>query len=72
MPKVKKTKTEFVRHLNECSPDFTSDRWIIGGIFRHNYAKQRLYGEALRKYDPIAFRVGYNIWLDTLEREASK
>lgn len=55
------TQAAYQRHLDANSPE-DSNAFIIGGKLRlmHFYAKR--YGEALRKHDPIAFRVGFNEW----------
>lgn len=57
-----KTKNEYEEHLNEVGEtfDYESDEWIIGGKRRDFYANLNLYGTAVRKYDPIAFEVGFN------------
>ena len=51
--KIKKTKKDYEEYLNESG----------NGNFHLN-GKQRYgkYGYLLRKYDPIAFEVGYNKW----------
>lgn len=60
---MKKTKKAFVAYLNEVMlPEQGSEEWIIGGTIRMYYMWKNQYGEALRKYDPIAFQVGYNEW----------
>ena len=57
----KKTKQAYENYLNELSPDYCSEDWIIGGKDRKKNYYNR-YGTALRKFDPIAFEVGYNEW----------
>jgi len=59
---IKKTKKAYVEYLNELSPEQGSDEWIIGGTIRMYDMWANTYGKALRKYDPIAFQVGYNDW----------
>lgn len=59
---LKKTKNNYVNYLNGLSPDYESDRWIMRGRRRKYYALRKEYGVALRKYNPIAFNVGYNEW----------
>lgn len=53
----RKTKKDYQEWLDEIAPDYGSDDWIIGGKRRRGS-----YGAALRKYDPIAFEVGYREW----------
>jgi hypothetical protein len=55
-----KTKKQYEEFLNECSPAQGGEEWIIGGTIRMAYMWKRQYGTAIRKYDPIAFQVGYN------------
>ena len=55
-----KTKKQYKEFLNECSPAQGGEEWIIGGTIRMAYMWQNKYGTAIRKYDPIAFQVGYN------------
>jgi len=57
-----KTEDDFIEYLNDVAPDYESDEWILGGKRREWYAKDGLYGEAMKKYDPIAFEVGYRDW----------
>lgn len=52
---MKITKKQYEQILNEIGESFDEDKFIIGGKFR-----RMKYGSALRKYDPIAFEVGYN------------
>lgn len=59
---MKKTKLAYEKYLDELSPSFESEQWIIGGIHRHGHATMKRYGRALRKYDPIGFEVGYQEW----------
>lgn len=59
---MKATPANYVKWLNEAiSPDHESDEWIIGGKNRAQKYSNR-YGEALRRFDPIGFRVGYQDW----------
>lgn len=55
-----KTKKQFEEYLNNNSPAPGSDEWIIGGVIRMLWMWQGKYGTAVRKYDPIAFEVGFN------------
>ena len=57
-----RTKKAYVEYLNESCPEQGSDQWIIGGRIRMGMMWKHYYGQALRKYDPIAFNVGYNEW----------
>lgn len=58
-----KTKKQYEEFLNSISPPQGSEEWIIGGPIRMLYMWKRQYGTAIRKYDPIAFQVGYNDFL---------
>ena len=58
-----KTKKQYEEFLNSISPPQGSEEWIIGGTIRMLYMWKRQYGTAIRKYDPIAFQVGYNDFL---------
>jgi len=55
-----KTKKEYEEYLNENSPSQGSDYWIIGGKIRMSFMWQNRYGTAIRRFDPIAFEVGFN------------
>lgn len=58
-----KFKQDYEKHLNEFSPDWESEEWIIGGKNRRNpYFFDNRYGTAIRKFDPIAFNVGWREW----------
>ena len=59
---MKKTKKAYEEFLNQFSPPQGDDTWIIGGVIRMSYMHQNKHGAAIRKYDPIAFEVGYNEW----------
>lgn len=56
---MKKTRKNYENWLNSIAPNFDSDEWIIGGKNRNKMQ----YGAALRKYDPIAFEVGFREFL---------
>lgn len=56
------TRGKYVEYLNGLSPHPESPNWIMAGKHRRYYAHRELYGTALRKYDPIAFEVGYQDW----------
>jgi len=60
---AKKTKKQYENFLNSVSPPQGSEEWIIGGVIRMAYMWKKQYGTALRKYDPIAFEVGYREFL---------
>ena len=65
---VKTTKKAYVAYLNDIAlPEQGSEEWIIGGTIRMYYMWRNMYGEALRKYDPIGFQVGYNDWVREYE-----
>lgn len=57
---MKKTKKFYVEYLNENPPEQGSDEWIIGGVIRMSHMWRKDYGNAVRKFDPIRFQVGYN------------
>lgn len=52
-----KTKKEYENYLNSIGTSLSEEEFIIGGKFRRGK-----YGTMLRKYDPIAFEVGFNEW----------
>lgn len=54
---MKYTRKAYTEWLNDIAPEPESDSWIIGGKRRRGN-----YGEAIRKYDPIRFEVGFNEW----------
>ena len=54
---MKTTKRNYTEYLNELGYALSEDSFIIGGKLR-----RMEYGDALRKYDPIAFQIGYNEW----------
>jgi len=56
----KKTRAEYEEYLNELSPEYDSDEWIMGGKRRNVYASRQKYGTCMRKYDPIGFTVSFN------------
>lgn len=51
---MKITKKQFEQYLNEVVECLPEEDFIIGGKYR-----RMKYGTAMRKYDPIAFEVGY-------------
>ena len=57
-----KTKKAYEQYLNEISPEQGSDQWIIGGKIRMVEMNLQQYGTAQRKFDPIAFEVGFSEW----------
>lgn len=68
-----KTKTEYEKYLNnlhniDVVMELTEHCWAgndkssIDKKCAKSYAKRGMYGTVLRKYDPIAFEVGYNEW----------
>lgn len=59
---LKGTKKQYEIYLDSMSPEQGSDLWIIGGKVRMSHMWRSAYGEAIRKFDPIAFEVGYNEW----------
>lgn len=59
---MKKTKKQYEEYLNELSPEQGSDEWIIGGKIRMGLMWRNKYGTAIKRYDPIAFEVGFKEW----------
>ena len=57
---MNKTKKQYEEYLNGMSIGQDSDLWIIGGTLRMYYRQLNKWGTAVRKYDPMAFDVGYN------------
>lgn len=57
-----KTKKAYEQYLNDLSPAQGSEEWIIAGKIRMAEMNLQQYGSAIRKFDPIAFNVGYNEW----------
>lgn len=53
----KGTKKQYEEYLNEIGEGLSEEEFIIGGKMRNGK-----YGTMLKKYDPIAFNVGYNEW----------
>lgn len=58
-----KTKKRYEEWLNSISPPHNHEDWIIGGKIRTYYMNRKLYGKALRLYDPIGFEVGFREFL---------
>lgn len=52
-----KTKKQYEQWLNDLGYEPGHPQMIIGGKMRHGK-----YGTMLRKYDPIAFNVGFSEW----------
>lgn len=46
--------------LNDLGNSLSREEWIIGG--KDRYTGRDNYGVMLKRYDPIAFEVGYNEW----------
>lgn len=59
---MKLNKKEYENFLNDLSPAYESDDWIIGGKKRIVLAAKRKFGTATRVYDPIGFEVGFKDW----------
>lgn len=51
------TRKEYEQYLNDCMPSI-GEHMIIGGKMRKGE-----YGTMIRRYDPIAFEVGFNEWI---------
>lgn len=61
------TKKKYEKYLNEVGESLSEEQFIIGG------KKRRMnYGAALRKYDPIAFEVGYREYVNEKEYNEMK
>lgn len=54
------TQKQYIEYLNETSPEQGSEQWIIGGKIRMVHMWKNEYGTAIKKYDPVAFNVGFN------------
>lgn len=60
----RKSKKQYEEYLNELSPSYSDDEnWIISGKDRRSCYYPGRWGTAIRKFDPIAFEVGYNEWI---------
>lgn len=57
---MKSTKKAYEEFLNGLP--MNEDEFIMGGKFRERYCNVGKYGTCLRKYDPVAFEVGYRKW----------
>lgn len=57
----KRTKEEYVKHLNTLGQSLNKNSFIINGVMRLLYYPNS-YGFAIRKYDHNAFEEGYKIW----------
>lgn len=56
---IKDTKNH-ISMLNDLGNSLSREEWIIGG--KDRYTGRDNYGVMLKRYDPIAFEVGYNEW----------
>lgn len=52
------SEEEHVEWLNELDPPYDSDEWIMGGENRWDETEGK-YGVAMRRFDPMAFRISY-------------
>lgn len=52
-----KTRKQYELFLNDLGFEDDEEKMIIGGKLRRGK-----YGTMMRKYDPIAFEVGFNEW----------
>lgn len=59
--KYRKTIKAFVSYLNEIGTCLPYEAFIIGGKERKRSYPNN-YGNALKRYDPIAFNVAYQEW----------
>jgi len=55
----KNSKKAYEEYLNEIGKSISEESFIIGGKKRSFW---KPYGFLMRKYDSIAFEVGYNDW----------
>lgn len=55
-----KSKKDYISMLNDLGSSLSMEEWIIGG--KDRYTGGDNYGVMLKRYDPIAFEVGYNEW----------
>ena len=55
-----KSKKDYISMLNDLGNSLSREEWIIGG--KDRYTGRDNYGVMLKRYDPIAFEVGYNEW----------
>ena len=55
-----RSKKDYISMLNEFGGPLSREEWIIGG--KDRYTGRDNYGDMLKRYDPIAFEVGYNEW----------
>lgn len=53
------SKKAYEKYLNEIGKSLSEEEFIIGGKQRSCW---KPYGYLMRKYDNIAFEVGYNDW----------
>lgn len=64
MPKQKRiTRIQYEAYLDNLSPVYGDEKWIIGGVLRMELMVKKKYGLAIHKYDPIGFEVGFNEWI---------
>jgi len=62
LPFTVKSKDEYENYLNELEVS-EENEYILGGELRKELCHKRLWGEACRKFNPVAFEVGYQEWL---------
>lgn len=55
-----KTRKQYIEYLNEIGASLSDDEFIIGGKKRNRSSG---YGNLIKKYDPIAFQVGFKEWI---------
>lgn len=61
---MNKTKKDYEEMLNSISYDLPDESYIVAGVYRRYWKGIKKYGTMLRKYDPIAFEVGYRDWFN--------
>ena len=54
------SRKAYEEYLNELTPNFEDDQWIIGGKNRNRMYPN--YGKAIRLYNRIGFNAGYTDW----------
>ena len=62
------TRKQYQQYLNEIGESLSDEEFVIGGKFRKRYCNTK-YGNALRKYDSIAFEVGYREYVNEHNKE---
>lgn len=53
-------RKEYIAYLNEIGEGLSRDEWIMAG--KDRFTGRDNYGVMLKRYDPIAFEVGFKEW----------